>query len=117
MDPTEIIERLCRRYRVPRAFGERLRPLILRATTREPDVRQRIMDMIERSFVQESERERQRERLEAEQKGLRISRDQARAAAHAIEDRVLHTVAAILHGWEPPEWIERFGRGESDASG
>lgn len=113
MDPTQIIEQLCRRYRVPRAFGERLRPLIVRASTREPDVRQRIMDMIERSFVQESERERQRERLEAEQRGRRTSPDAARAAARAIEDRVLHTVAAILHGWEPPDWIERLGHGES----
>ena len=31
MDPTQLIEDLCRRHGVPRAFGEKLRPLLRRA--------------------------------------------------------------------------------------
>ena len=115
MDPTQIIEELCRRHRVPRSFGERLRPLIVRAATREPDARQRIMDMIERSFIQEAERERMRATQRTRRKvSKRREPNEARKASGTVEERMLGTVAAILHGWDPPEWIERFGRGERD---
>jgi len=109
MSPDEIIERLCRRYRVPHSFGMRLRPLIERAASRPAEARQRVMDMIVRSFVQESERERQRERERAKRRN-QATPNAARVRAWAVEDRILRTVAAILHGWNPPKWIQHFGR-------
>ena len=93
-DPSELISDLCARYGVPRAFGEKLRPLLQRAQKVEPEPRQRILDLVTRSFAEEARRMGEIERVSA-----RLAR------LEPNERKVLHTVAAVLHGWSPPGWL------------
>jgi len=98
MDPTQLIEDLCRRHRVPRAFGDRLRPLLRRAQCVEPDARQRILDLVVRSFEEEARRQRH-----AEGFGERL------AELPELDQRAIHSVASVLHGWAPPRWLLGWG--------
>ena len=106
LDPSAIIDELCRRYGVSPKFGNRLRPLIERAQVVPAESGARIMDMVERSFAEEARRVREEE---AQKRGT---------AQH--ERRVLSAVAAILHGWDPPEWLrqwrEKPGPAEDDGA-
>jgi hypothetical protein len=98
LDPSAIIDELCRRYGVSPKFGNRLRPLIERAQVVPAESSARIMDLVERSFAEEARRAREEE-------------SEKRANAQR-ERRMLSAVAAILHGWDPPEWL----RGWSERS-
>lgn len=95
MDPSAIIDELCRRYGVSPKFGNRLRPLIERAQVVPAESGARIMDMVERSFAEEARRAREEE-------------TEKRENAHR-ERRVLSAVASILHGWDPPDWLRNWG--------
>ena len=95
MDPSVILRELCQRYGVSPAFGNKLRPLLERAQVVEPDAKLRIMDLIERSFAEEARRAAEERR----QKQDKDSQDL----------RVLSAVAAILHDWEPPDWLKNWG--------
>jgi len=86
--PQDIIRRLSARFGVPVSFGQRMLPLLERATALEGDPRKRILDLVERSYAHEAELRRSREPPSPE------------------EQRVLSTVAGILHGWEPPGWLD-----------
>ena len=90
MDPDQIIYDLCERYGVSPDFGHRLRPLITRAQKSSPEARQRIMDMVERSFAQEATR----------QEALPLDE------LPDGDRRILVTVAGILHSWRPPTWLK-----------
>lgn len=91
MDPSQIIQELCQRYRVSPKWGNRLRPLIERSLVVPPEAGARILDLVERSFAEEARRARQEE---------------AQKRSRANQDRsALSAVAGILHGWEPPEWL------------
>ncbi len=91
MDPTSQLARLRRRHGVSEIFARRFLPLVERATKASPDVRQRILEMIERSFV------RQASRAEGESK---IATHTRKAKTQAEADRaVLEKVARILHRW------------------
>lgn len=103
MDPTQLIENLCRRHGVPRAFGEKLRPLLRRAQRAEPDARQRILDLVARSFEEESRRCRDEERA-----------TQRMQALPETDRKILQTVASVLHGWAPPAWLTGWGKRQSD---
>ncbi|MEX1025143.1 MAG: hypothetical protein WD226_08710 [Planctomycetota bacterium] len=98
MDADSLLDDLARRYGVPRAFGRKLRPLVARALTSSPDAKQRILDMIDRSFAQES---------------LRMDEqptDRERVRELSETDReVLRTVAEILHQWKPPGGLGNTG--------
>jgi hypothetical protein len=93
MTPLDLLRELCRRYGVSEDFGLRLRPLIERALKSPPDARKRILEMVERSFLQE---------------GSRPAREPPSRLTEA-DRRILRTVAGILHAWEPPDWLKQWG--------
>ncbi len=97
MTPAEHIHDLCLRYRVSKAFGERMLPLAERATEVRPELRERLHAFLERSFSAQAEAERR----EAEQ-------DTAKPfhPASPEEERLVRTVAGALHAWTPPRWLE-----------
>ena len=90
MDTSRTIADLCRRYGVPRTFGDRLRPLLDRARRANPRVRRRLYRMIQQSFEQEARRLR----------STMSPRDLPPA-----DWKVVKTVAAVLHSWQPPTWL------------
>lgn len=100
MDPSAHIEELCRRHGVSPAFGKKLLPLVRRSGEVAPDAGRRILDLVERSFVEEARRTREEERRRRES-----------------DLRALSAVAGILHDWCPPGWLQAFveGTAEDDA--
>jgi len=93
MDPDAFIADLCQRFRVSPDFGRRLLPLVKRARDCEPGLSQRLLDMVERSFAEESKRTLH-----------------GRPAAVGEEDwKTLTTVARVLHDWSPPLWLRLSG--------
>ncbi len=103
MDPNELIQDLCVRHGVPRAFGEKLRPLLVRAQRVGPVARQRILDLVTRSFEEEGKRARAEER------------NRAGTAALSQEDlKVIQTVADVLHGWMPPGWLTGWSKRQTE---
>ena len=89
MNARRIIAELCKRFGVSQEFGRRLLPLVERATRSNPEKRQRILEMIERSFAEEARR--------------KAAQGPANLAPE--ERRVLCTVARVLHDWNPPRWL------------
>lgn len=90
MDTDRTIADLCRRYGVPREFGNRLRPLLERARGKRPKVRLRLLRMVELSFEEEARR-------------LRATMSPRELP---LKDwNILKTVAGVLHGWTPPLWL------------
>ena len=92
MSPNDKIDELCRRHDVSASFGRRLLPLVRRALSSPEEKRERLLDLIERSFAEEARRKRA-----AHQRGLSEK-----------ERELLRTVAGILHPWEPPKWMTRW---------
>lgn len=91
MDARRFIARMCSRFRVSLDFGRRLQPLVERAARAEPAKQRLLLEMVERSFVEEARR------AEIERSGC------------SPEDwSVLVSVASVLHGWHPPTWFERW---------
>ncbi|MEO0651921.1 MAG: hypothetical protein AAFZ65_14695 [Planctomycetota bacterium] len=86
MHAQETLRTLCLRHGIDEAFGRRLLPLLERAAGATPDVRDRLVRLVEQSFERESER-----------------REQLRQNVHLREDEALLNVARALHGWDPPE--------------
>ena len=65
-------------------------PLAERSRKVPPDLRERLLAFIERSFAAEAQR------IATE---TPVRRDPG-------EERVLGTVASVLHDWNPPRWLE-----------
>lgn len=101
MTPRERIRDLCQRYGVSAAFGERMLPLAERAQEVRPDLQERLHAFLERSFV-----------AQAEVEALEAKADRASpwTPASPAEDRLVRTVAGVLHGWEPPRWLDRWAQ-------
>jgi len=99
MNPREYIKDLCRRYGVSSEFGFRLQPLVERAGRAEPAKRERLLDLVVRSFQQEANRKEE---------------DQASPGPRAVltmaDRKALATVASILHQWSPPRWLDSWGK-------
>lgn len=87
-----MIERLCSRFHVSPDFGRQLLPLVQRALLSTPDKRRLILEMVERSFVEEA-------RLVAQAHGL----------TQAAEWWCLTAVARLLHDWDLPAWLSDAG--------
>ena len=91
MDPRRYISKMCSRFRVSLDFGRRLQPLVEKAARSEPSKRRLLLEMVERSFAEEGRR------AHIERTGC------------TPEDwRLLVGVASVLHGWNPPEWFDRW---------
>ncbi len=105
MDVDETINELCRTYRVPRLFGERMRTLLERAAASPRAKRERLLGLVERSFEEEGRRHRLR------RKPSEFLSPQ--------ELKIVGAVADILHKWDPPTWLDLWTRkfeGGEDAS-
>ncbi|MAB80161.1 MAG: hypothetical protein CMJ89_12485 [Planctomycetes bacterium] len=90
MDASKIINELCARYGVSEEFGRRIQPLVERADKVRPELKKRILEMVERSFIEEARRQKECNPI----KNL-----------DPAERKLLSTVAAVLHGWKPPLWL------------
>jgi hypothetical protein len=95
------IEELCGTYGVSRAFGERLRPLLLRAMKSTAEKRARLLQLVERSFAEEA---------------ARPPTTMTPSDLPQDELAALRTVAGVLHSWNPPVWLKMWTRqmGEDD---
>jgi len=91
--PDPILAHFAARYGVPPAYGERFRPLVTRALAARPEVRERILALVETSFQREAER------LERVQASRPVPPDWA----------AVRKVARILHTWNPPDWLLAWG--------
>lgn len=90
--PDQTIADLCRKHHVPLGFGNRLLPLVRRALASPEEKRERLLQLVDRSFAEEARR-----------------RSRNRPANLTTEDRrLLRTVGNVLHGWEPPDWMLRW---------
>lgn len=87
----ESLRVLCRRHGVPVSYGRRLLPLLVRAHAAPPEIRDRLLRLVELNLLKEARR-----------------RASLGAQAHGEADRALHAVARALHAWEPPSWLERW---------
>ena len=90
MEPQKKINELCRKHGVSPAFGNRLRPLLEKAVVSPPEKRQRLIELVERSF---------------EEEGRRVRRLLAPADLPPEEFDLIKTVAGALHSWDPPLWL------------
>ena len=93
MSPQEFVQSLCSRYGVPRVFGERMLPLVERSKKVRPEMRERLLAFVERSFAAEATR-----------------RAGEPSPPDPREAQVLRTVAGALHGWTPPPWLDLWAR-------
>jgi hypothetical protein len=90
MEAARLIEVLCLRYGIGRDFGDRLVPLAEIALSAPPEKRERLLEVLERSFAEEERR---------------------RTAALRPRDlpppdfAVVRAVATALHAWNPPLWL------------
>lgn len=92
MDAKRLIGELCSRFRVSVDFGRRLQPLVEKAlAASDPTKRKGLLDLVERSFAEESQRARR-----------------LRGVQDPDDWRALRTVAGMLHAWNPPGWFERW---------
>jgi hypothetical protein len=85
MHPHDTLKSLCHRHGVAEEFGLRLLPLLERAEGAPPDVRERLLGLVEQSLARESERQRE-----------------LRQDVRRREELALLNVARALHSWEPP---------------
>ncbi len=97
MNPEQILARMRHEHGVSDHFAQRFLPLVRRATKTSPDIRQRILQLVERSF------ERQAARRSKLPPIVRFTAGDARLVAR---------VARVLHSWEPAPWLVRW-TGES----
>ena len=99
MDPTAQLALMRDKHGVSEIFARRFLPLIERAIKAAPEVRDRIFDLVERSFARHASKAQR----EAEQEPV------AGFSAEALA--VLNKVAKILHRWQPAPWLHGW-RGE-----
>ena len=93
MTAQDILDRFADRYSVSPQYGKRFLPLVGRSLSASPEIRARILSLIERSFRREEER-------------LQLRRQ---ALVSGPEWKMVRAVAGILHAWEPPEWLMSWG--------
>lgn len=91
LDP--LLATLAQRYGLGVDFARRLAPLVARARAATPDVRRRLIELVESSFEREARRLAE----------VRRRREQQ-------EDEALRRVARLLHAWRPPAWFEAWSR-------
>lgn len=92
MDPETLLRRLCRAHGVPPARGRRLYPLICWALESPPEVRERILAIVEETLAWRGE-----------------EGDGERPPEPTASPAVLIAVARVLHEWSPSERILGIG--------
>jgi hypothetical protein len=93
----DTLRQLCARHGLDEAFGVRLLPLLERAQAATPEVRERLLELVEQSLRREAARRLERSR---ERRGQ--------------EEAALLSVARALHGWNPPDEFDPERHGPSD---
>ena len=91
MEARRLIAQMCNRFRVPLEFGRRMQALVEKAVASEPEKRRLLLELVERRIAEEARR---------------VERE--RSADSPEDRRALSSVAAVLHGWIPPGWFERW---------
>jgi len=97
MNPEQILERMRHDHGVSDHFAQRFLPLVRRATKTSPEIRHRILQLVERSF---------------ERQAARVPAPSPQALFSAADTAMIARVARILHRWEPAPWLQRWS-GES----
>lgn len=86
MNARRLLERMCLRHGLPTVEAERLVPLVTRALASRPDVRDRILTLVEDNLTRKAGGD-------AEAGLERVLSD--------LNEEVLSSVARVLHGWAP----------------
>jgi hypothetical protein len=86
MNARRLLERMCSRHGLPAAEAERLVPLVARALASRPDVRDRILTLVEDNLARKAGGD-------TDAGPERVLRD--------LDAEVLSSVARVLHGWTP----------------
>ncbi len=113
MDAKQLLERMCRRRKMPLHLGLSLLPLLERALISEPHVRDRILVLTDEALAHGQDHP---------------TPDLLEIVQQKLDQDVLKTLARTLHGWDPkpnsllsidlPEEIlpkDLFGWGIEDA--
>lgn len=109
MNTFELLDQIRRRHGLSQAFAERFLPLLERAQRAQPDVRERIIELVEASFAREASRDRRVRAPAASKHAPGV------AAPSAAEVAALELVAKVLHSWQPPTWMLDWGQGGKSA--
>ncbi len=99
MNPSKILAALCAHYELPLDKGQKLVPLIRRATEAPEPVKGRILALVNRTLKREAERH----------KAYLKERD--------LDERMLGVVAKVVHPWTPPNWLRSWSRDDESGSG
>ena len=83
-DPERKLSQLCRRHGLPDEAGEGFLVLLQRVAEARPDLRERVLDLVERQLA-----------------SMAQERADARRLAAVRDEACLKVVAPLLHRWEP----------------
>ena len=83
-DPTRKLAQLCRRHGLPDEVGQRFLLLMERAAQARPDLRERVLELVDRQLAQ-----------------LAQERATARQQAASRNESCLKALAPLLHDWQP----------------
>ncbi|HUR27626.1 MAG TPA: hypothetical protein VM509_05520 [Planctomycetota bacterium] len=83
-DPARKLAQLCRRHGLPDSMGERFHALMKRAAEARPDLRARVVEMVDRQLA-----------------AAAAERASARRLAAIRDEACLRALAPLLHGWRP----------------
>ena len=86
MDTRRLLQRLCRRHGLPFEEAARLLPILRRAVRSPAEVRDRLLQIVERSLARRAP------------PGVRHAAD---AVFRDLDDELLLSVAQVLHVWTP----------------
>lgn len=83
-DPARKLAQLCRRHGLPEVMGQQFLPLMERAADARPDLRARVVQLVDRQLRAASE-----------------ERASARKLAAIRDEACLKALAPLLHAWRP----------------
>jgi hypothetical protein len=104
MNTFDQLEHIRRRHGLSQAFAERFLPLLERAQRAQPEVRDRIIELVEASFAREASR------VQAARTSTERRNPTSSASPSPAEVAALELVAKVLHSWQPPPWMLDWGQ-------
>ena len=87
MSPSKILIDLCAQHGLPVSLGQKLLPLVERGVNAPEAVRERILALVNRTIEREAKRH------------------QVSVREQSIDDRMLASIAKVVHPWSPPGWL------------